>query len=47
MKQNREKEKLKVSHTKQAEELTGDIQKVLKVPPYPADTKITSIETVL
>lgn len=47
IKQAREKEKLRVSHDKQKEELEKDIQKVLYVPPYPAITQITSIETVL
>lgn len=43
MKQNREKEKLKVSHDKQVEELSNDVQKVLHDP----ETTVTSIETVL
>lgn len=47
IKQNREKEKLKVSHDKQTDELTKDIQKVLSIPPYHPTTHITCIETVL
>lgn len=47
IKQGREKEKLKVSHDKQTEELLKDIQKVLRAPPHPSSTQITSIETVL
>lgn len=47
IKQAREKEKLRVSHDKQKEELEKDVQKVLRVPLYPAITQIASIETVL
>lgn len=47
IKQMREKEKLRVSHEKQFEELQKDVQKVLRIPPYPAITQISSIETVL
>lgn len=47
IKQGREKEKLRVSHDKQKEELEKDIQKVLRIPSYPAITHIASIETVL
>lgn len=47
IKQGREKEKLKISHDKQTEELLKDIQKVLRAPPHPTSTHITSIETVL
>lgn len=47
IKQGREREKLKVSHDKQTEELLKDIQKVLRAPPHPNNTQITSIETVL
>ncbi|XP_055309028.1 1-phosphatidylinositol 4,5-bisphosphate phosphodiesterase isoform X3 [Sitodiplosis mosellana] len=47
IKQAREKEKLRVSHDKQGEELQKDVQKVLRIPPYPAITQISSIETVL
>lgn len=47
IKQMREKEKLRVSHEKQFEELQKDVQKVLRIPSYPAITQISSIETVL
>lgn len=47
IKQGREREKLKISHDKQTEELLKDIQKVLRAPPHPTSTQITSIETVL
>lgn len=47
IKQGREKEKLKVSHEKQVEELTKDIQKVLTPPQYPPLTQVTCMETVL
>lgn len=47
IKQAREKEKLRISHEKQMEEMQKDVQKVLRIPPYPAITEITSIETVL
>lgn len=47
IKQGREKEKLRISHEKQMEEMLKDVQKVLRIPPYPAITEIASIETVL
>lgn len=47
IKQAREKEKLRISHDKQMEELQKDVQKVLRIPEYPALTQIYSIETVL
>lgn len=47
IKQAREKEKLRVSHEKQMEELQKDIQKVLKVPAFPDMTQIDSMETSL
>lgn len=48
IKQAREKEKLRKLHEKQMEEMQKDIQKVLRIPPYPtAITQISSIETCL
>lgn len=47
IKQAREKEKLRVTHGKQMEEMQKDVQKVLRIPSYPAITQISSIETVL
>lgn len=46
IKQGREKEKLKIVHDKQLDELTHDVQKVLDNHIVPRK-EITSIETVL